>query len=258
VTRPTAPLLPAGFVAHGAPFLAVNAARGAPLRAWAASLPRPRAFLFVSAHFERAPLTIGAETARELLYDFTGFPPELYRVRYPAPGAPELAERVAALLAHLAPLRSERPLDHGVWTPLVHLAPAADVPVLELSMPRPWSARELFELGRALAPLRAEGVWILGSGNLVHNLGRLDPDEAPPPAWAVEFDAWIADVLRRRDWDALIGYRERAPALRLAHPTEEHLRPLLVAAGAGADGPVSFPVEGWEWGSLSRRCVQLG
>ena len=250
---------PVGFVAHGAPLLAADAALGEPFRRWGTALPRPSAILVISAHFERTPLTIGATETRELLYDFTGFPEELYQVRYPAPGAPGLAGRVEQLLAGREIARSDRPLDHGVWTPLVHLAPAADIPVLEISMPRTDSAQQLFETGQRLAPLRAEGVFILGSGNLVHNLGKLDWTGAgAPPAWAAEFDAWIADTLARRDWDALIAYRWQAPALQLAHPSEEHLRPVVVAAGAAADDEVRFVHEGWEYGSISRRTVQFG
>lgn len=251
--------MPAVFVAHGAPLLAIDPRRGEPLRNWSAALPRPRAILAVSAHWEDAPLRLGASEPRELVYDFTGFPDELYRVRYPCPGAAALADRVEALLSARAPVRTERGLDHGVWTPLVHLYPGADVPVLQLSMPRSDTPRALFELGRALAPLREEGVLLLGSGNLVHNLRRLDWDDrgAAPPPWAVEFDDWIGGVLQRRDWDSLVGYPERAPALALAHPTEEHLRPILVVAGAATDAAVSFPLLGWEMGSLSRRSVQL-
>jgi 4,5-DOPA dioxygenase extradiol len=252
--------MPSIFVAHGAPFLAVDPARGEPLVRWGEALPRPTAILALSAHWEEAPLTLGTTDARELLYDFSGFPEELYRVRYPAPGAPWLARRVLELLGGRTVQGGDRGLDHGVWTPLVHLYPRADVPVLQLSMPHSDSAAELFELGRALAPLRELGVLILGSGNLVHNLRRVDwhGRNAPPPPWAAAFDAWIADVLSRRDWDALQDYRERAPQLALAHPTEDHLRPVLVAAGAAADEPVRFTLEGWEMGSLSRRSVQFG
>jgi 4,5-DOPA dioxygenase extradiol len=127
-------------------------------------------------------------------------------------------------------------------------------------MPGTDSPAELLELGKALAPLRDEGVLVLGSGNLVHNLRRLDWGDggAPPQPWASAFDAWIADVLSRRDWAALVDYRSRAPQLALAHPSEEHLRPVLVAAGAAAEEPVRFTLEGWEMGSLSRRSVQFG
>lgn len=250
---------PVIFVPHGAPFLAVDAKLGAPLAAWAKALPRPLAILAVSAHWEDAPLTLGATEPRDLVYDFWGFPDELYRVRYPAPAAPGLADRVVALLAGHDVRRSNRGLDHGVWTPLVHLFPAADVPVLQLSMPRPAVPAELFAIGKALAPLRDEGVLILGSGNLVHNLRRVVWEgEAEPEPWAAAFDGWIGDVLARRDWDALIDYSQRAPDLRIAHPSEEHLRPILVAAGAAAESAVSFPFTGWEMGNISRRAVQFG
>jgi 4,5-DOPA dioxygenase extradiol len=250
---------PVGFVAHGAPLLALNQSLGDPFRRWGESLPRPRAFLVVSAHFEQSPLTIGTTEPRELLYDFSGFPDALYRVRYSPPGAPRLADRVSQLLEGHEIHRSDRPLDHGVWTPLVHIAPDASVPVLEISMPRDYSAQDLFRTGRQLAALRDEGVWILASGNIVHNLGRLDWSGAgATPSWAAEFDAWSATVLARQDWDALIDYDNRAPALSLAHPSEEHFRPLLVAAGAAADDRVTFVFEGWEYGSISRRTVQFG
>jgi 4,5-DOPA dioxygenase extradiol len=252
-------VLPAIFVAHGAPLLAVDPVRGEPLRRWGSALPRPKAILGISAHWEASPLSLSALTARDLEYDFWGFPEELYKVRYPAPPAPALAERVAGLLAPRQVLRTDRGIDHGVWTPLVHMFPKADVPVLQLSMPLSLDAAALFAVGKALRPLRDEGVLLLGSGNLVHNLRQVDWDEDDPPQfWAAEFDAWIGNVLMRRDWDALLDYRKRAPQLRMAHPTEEHFRPVLVVAGAADDASVSFPLIGWEMGSVSRRSVQFG
>jgi 4,5-DOPA dioxygenase extradiol len=251
--------IPSLFLGHGAPLLALDASLGEPLRRLGERLPRPRGILAVSAHWEESPLTLGTTEARELIYDFSGFPEALYRVRYPAPGAPWLADRVFALLKDRAPRRSQRGLDHGVWTPLVHLYPSADVPLLQISMPRSDSPADLFELGRALAPLRDEGVLILGTGNVTHNLRKLDWQEhAATPQWAKEFDLWISEVLTHRDREALVDYQRRAPHLALAQPTDDHLRPLLVAAGAGSDEPVSFPIEGWEYGSLSRRSVQFG
>ncbi|HVJ09552.1 MAG TPA: class III extradiol ring-cleavage dioxygenase [Acidisarcina sp.] len=252
-------LFPVGFVAHGAPTLAIDPERGAPFRSWGAALPQPKAILVISAHFERAPLTIGVTEQAPLVYDFSGFPPELYCVQYAAPGAPELAQRVLALLSGHEIHESNRGLDHGVWTPLVHMAPAADIPVLEISMPYNYSPAQLFQVGQALAPLRKEGIFILGSGNLVHNLRLVDFYElSGPPPWAREFDAWVREVLLRRDWDSLMQYPTLGPAIHIAHPTAEHLRPLLVAAGAAADDDVRFVLEGWEYGSLSRRTVQFG
>lgn len=253
--------MPVGFVAHGAPTLALDPTRGADFRRWGEQLPHPTAVLVVSAHWEGQPVAIGTTERRALLYDFQGFPDDLYRVEYPAPGAPELASRVEALLGRATRRVPTRALDHGVWVPLVHLLPAADVPVLQISMPSALGARELFALGQRLAPLRDEGVLVLGSGNITHNLRRLDwQGTGATPAWASDFDGWVADVLVRHDFDALVDYAHKAPALRDNHPTEEHLQPLLVTAGAASQGtqPTSFPVQGFEYGSLSRRSVQIG
>jgi 4,5-DOPA dioxygenase extradiol len=261
--KPSGSRLPTVFVAHGSPTLALDAAKGADFRRWGRELASASAVLVISAHWEAAPITLGSSVARDLIYDFYGFPRELYQVRYPCPGAPELGKRVEVLLAGSGqPFRRDesRGLDHGAWVPLVHLFPNADVPVMQISMPSSLGARALFDLGRALAPLRDEGVLLVGSGNLTHNLRRVDwSPGAVTPAWASEFDSWIADVLTRRDFDALVDYAHHAPALHEAHPTEEHLQPVLVAAGAasGSGGGASFPVQGFEYGSISRRSVQL-
>ncbi len=255
--------MPVAFVAHGAPTLATDTAKGAELAAWAASMPKPRAILVVSAHWQQSPPCLGTQRTRELIYDFHGFPQALYQLRYPAPGSPELAAEVKALLDEQGIPWSEDPgrgLDHGVWVPLLHMQPQADVPVLQISQPAASSAREFFELGRALAPLRERGVLILGSGVLTHNLRALDwQGRASPPQWAQAFDEWCRSTLAEFDVDALLAYRTRAPHAREAHPTDEHFTPLLVAAGAASIHcrSVLFPVEGFEYGSLSRRCVQF-
>ncbi len=256
--EPSPPMTtPALFVAHGAPTLALDPVAGADFARWGQALPRPEAVLVLSAHWESAPPTIGATSTRPLVYDFYGFPPPLYEVRYPAPGAPALAERLAGLLPELR-RQPERGLDHGAWVPLVHLWPDADVPVLQLSLPSELGPRALIELGRRLAPLRREGVLLIGSGNLTHNLRRLGfGSSAAPEGWASEFDAWCADALARHDLDALADWG-RAPGARLSHPTAEHFLPLLVTAGAAADDPVRFPISGFEHQNLSRRSVQLG
>ena len=196
---------------------------------------------------------------RELMYDFYGFPQELYELEYPSPGAPDLLKRLASLLPGGVE-QEERPLDHGVWVPLLHMAPAADTPVLQLSLPSSEGPEGLFELGRQLAPLRDEGVFILGSGNIVHNLRQLGRDGGTTPAWATEFDQWAAEALTRGNFDALVDYRQKSPGLRQAHPTEEHFQPLLVAAGAASTSgdDATFTVDGFEYGSISRRCVQFG
>ncbi len=254
-----APRMPVAFVGHGAPTAAVDPVKSAPWTAWGRALPRPTAVLVVSAHWEGAPVRIGATRALPLIYDFSGFPDALYALRYPAPGAPALADRVEALLGTGTRRAPDRGLDHGAWVPLLHLLPAADVPVLQVTLPMALGPDGVFDLGRRLAPLRDEGVLVLGSGNVTHNLRAIAPDGSPPQAFAREFDHWTAEVTTRRDWDTLRAYREKAPALRQNHPREEHWLPLLFAAGAAADDDrVSYPVEGFEYGNLSRRSVQIG
>jgi 4,5-DOPA dioxygenase extradiol len=249
--------LPILFVSHGAPTLALDARAGADFVRLGGALPRPKAVLVVSAHWLDAPATIGTRTQRELMYDFGGFAPELYRVRYDAPAAPALADE---LLRRVPTLRrdDERPWDHGVWVPLVHMYAKADVPVLQLAMPWRWTPKQMFELGRALAPLRDDGVLVLASGGMVHNLGRIDWDGGKPPAWASNFEGWVREKLAANDIDALLAYREKAPDLKLAHPTDDHFVPLLVALGAGTGAKVTFPIDGFEYGSLSRCAVRFG
>ncbi len=209
------------------------------------------------------PLTIGATTPVPLVYDFSGFPDRFYQSTYPAPGAPAVAALVRELLAASGRAVAEAPtrgLDHGAYVPLMCMYPAADVPVLQVSMPG-LDARALFEVGRVLAPLRREGVLIIGSGFLTHNM-RYAFMKGDRPAWATEFDAWAGDALLRRDAGALIEFRQRAPGAKLALPTWEHYAPVLVSAGAAADDDtarVTFPITGW-WmdGAFTKRSVQLG
>ena len=259
-TRPAAARMPVGFVSHGAPTLALDEVKGADLRRWASAMPKPSAVLVVSAHWQERGAVLGATRTVPLMYDFGGFPDELYRVTYEAPGAPDLAARVAALLAPTTPAqqRPDRALDHGAWVPLVHMYPSHDVPVLQLSLPA-LAPRALVAFGRALAPLRDEGVLVLGSGSMTHNLRRVGAEGQPPPAWAAEFDAWATEAIGRLDEDALSDYRARAPGASMSHPSEEHYLPLLVALGASeGTGRVGFPITGFEYGSLSRRSVQIG
>jgi 4,5-DOPA dioxygenase extradiol len=249
------------FVSHGAPTLALDQERGEGLREWAESLERPRAVLVVSAHWEAKVPTRGATRTLPLVHDFSGFPDALCRIAYPAPGAPDLADRVQSLLGDGFDRDPRRGLDHGVWVPLLHMYPAADVPVLQLSLVRGASPKKLFALGQKLAPLRNEGVLVFGSGGMVHNLRELDPSPAAAtPYWANEFDAWVANTLAEGDTEGLLEYRSRAPEAQRAHPTPEHINPLFVAAGAASLGEhaVGFPIRGFEMGSLSRRCVQFG
>lgn len=252
---------PAIFLAHGAPPLLDDAGWVRELNDWAARLPRPKAVLMLSAHWEERPVTIGATRTVPLIYDFGGFAPHHYQQKYAAPGAPELAARVRALLSPSQKVADdpERGLDHGAYVPLVAMYPEADVPVLQVSLPSE-NPRELFDLGRALRPLRDEGVLIIGSGFITHNLRTLDwGGTAPPPAWATEFDAWTAEALGRKDVDALLDYRRKGPASQIALPTQEHFVPLLVSLGAAGDSDtVAFPISGFWMSSLTRRSVQFG
>jgi 4,5-DOPA dioxygenase extradiol len=231
---PTAPgaKMPVIFAAHGAPVLLDDATWMAELAAWARAMPRPSAILVISAHWDQRPTTLGATRRVPLVYDFYGFPEQYYRTTYPAPGAAALATRVRELLRAGALAfddDADRGLDHGAYLPLVAMYPGADVPVLQLSMPG-LDPKALFALGRALSPLRAEGVLIFGSGFLTHNMRYAF--RSGIPSWAHEFDDWAKDALARFDVDALLDFRERAPGVRQALPTWEHYAPVLIAAGA--------------------------
>ncbi|WP_019634223.1 dioxygenase [Actinomadura atramentaria] len=249
--------MPVLYLSHGAPPLADDAVWTRELAAWSAELPRPSSILVVSAHWEDAPTTVSATRAVPLVYDFWGFPEHYYRVRYDAPGAPGLADEVAALVPGLR--RDEtRGLDHGAYVPLVEMFPAADVPVLQLSMPT-LDPERLFALGRSLAPLRDQGVLIVGSGFTTHNLRGLDPDPAaPPPAWSAEFDAWTERAVTGGDVDAVLDFRRKAPAAHLAHPRTEHFAPLFVTLGATADASATprTTVDGF-WHGLAKRSFQF-
>lgn len=253
--------MPTVFAAHGAPILLDDSEWMGELASWAGAMPRPKGILMVSAHWEEAPATLGATTPVPLLHDFYGFPDRYYQTKYPAPGAPALAARVRELLRQKQIAVADDPtrgLDHGAYVPLVAMYPTADVPVLQVSMPGR-DAGAMFALGRALAPLRDEGVLVFGSGFLTHNMRYAF--KRGIPAWASEFDAWVADAITRFDVDALIDFQIRAPAAGMALPTWEHYAPLLVAAGAAADATprVTYPVTGW-WmdGPFTRRSVQFG
>ena len=251
--------MPVLFQAHGAPMLLDDAQWVRELADWGKALPRPRAIVVTSAHWEAKPLSIGATRPLPLIYDFSGFPEKFYRLQYPSPGAPEVAQRIRALLgaANITVVdEPERGLDHGAYVPLMCMYPEAEIPVLQISLPSQNPA-ELFAVGQALAPLRGEGVLIIGSGFLTHNLRALGLRETP--AWASDFDAWSADVLVRRDFDALLDYKARAPGVRESLPTHEHFVPVIVAAGAATHDAVAFPITGFWWnGAMTRRSAQFG
>ena len=252
--------MPVIFAAHGAPILLDDADWMGELASWAKAMPKPKSILMISAHWEERPTTLGATRTVPLVYDFYWFPERYYQTRYPAPGAPDLAGRVRDLLraGEMATAEDpERGLDHGAYVPLVPMFREADVPVLQVSMPG-LDARELFALGRALAPLREEEVLIFGSGFLTHNMRYAF--RPGTPEWAREFESWAEGALSRFDVDALVDFQTRAPSARMALPTWEHYAPVLVAAGAAADGQphVTFPITGW-WmnGAFTKRSVQF-
>jgi 4,5-DOPA dioxygenase extradiol len=249
--------MPVIFIDHGSPMDALaDNAHTRSLRAWGKSLPRPRAVLSVSAHWYVDGVKVLSAPNPETIHDFNGFPDELYQVRYSAPGHPELAAETRLLLDEAgARLSEDWGLDHGTWSPLRHLFPRADVPVFQVSVDRRRAAREHLELGRLLKPLRERGVLIMGSGNIVHNLARLGPEDAPVYSWARDFDAKVREALLRDDRETLLAGAAPSPAV----PTPDHYLPLLSALGAAEPGePVTLPAEGFAHGSISRRAVQWG
>ena len=264
-TQETTTPLPAWFLAHGSPMLAIQdtAFTQALARLWA-GMPVPSAIVVISAHWQtRGGLRVTSSLRPETVHDFGGFDRSLYAISYPAPGAPDLAGQVAHLVAEAGfdvRLDPSRGLDHGVWVPLRRAFPEASVPVIQLSLPFPARPAELLRLGRALAPLRQRGVLLVGSGGIVHNLRTvtLEEDEAPTPDWARAFDAWVRDRLAKLDLEALADYAGRAPHVALAVPTSEHFEPLFVVLGTvGAHDRVVTLFEGFQHGSLSLHSVAL-
>ncbi|HJQ23954.1 MAG TPA: 4,5-DOPA dioxygenase extradiol [Blastocatellia bacterium] len=255
--------MPAIFFGHGNPMNALL--KNEYSAAWAqigASLPRPRAVLCVSAHWYQPGTAVTANQQPRTIHDFGGFPRALYEVNYPAPGDPELAHRVAELLAPVPVQLDQRwGLDHGAWSVLCHVFPEADVPVVQLSLDETQAAAYHYELAARLAPLRDEGVLVLGSGNLVHNLhayawGRHGVE---PFDWAVRFERQARALLLEGDHAPLINYETMGRDALLAAPTPDHYLPLLyVIALRRADEPVTFPVEGVDGGSVSMLAVRIG
>jgi 4,5-DOPA dioxygenase extradiol len=257
-------ITPAVFVSHGAPTTALDPDCAKVFAAWAGSRPRPRAAVVLSAHAERdGPVRVNSALRPEMAYDFHGFEPSLYALRYPAPGSPALAAGIVTGLKEAgidALLDRTSSWDHGVWVPLRLLFPAADVPVVALSLPVPRSIELLVRMGRALAPLRSSGILLLGSGGIVHNLRRLswDDPQSAPESWAQRFDAWVEERLAALDLDGLQSYREAAPQAALAVPSAEHFDPLFFVLGSrGPDDRVETIYEGFRYGTVSMRSFAL-
>jgi 4,5-DOPA dioxygenase extradiol len=256
--------LPSLFVSHGAPTFAIEPAQAGPaLNALGRELPRPRAVLVLSPHWITPDVRVATTAAPETIHDFGGFPAELYRIQYPAPGAPDVAARALDLLnadGWNATADERRGLDHGAWVPVRHLFPAADVPVLQVSMPRTLTPEGAVRLGRTLAPLAAEGVLIVGSGSITHNLYEFRQEVgAEGAAYAHEFVDWARAAVRHHDGRALVQYLESAPHAQRAHPTPDHYLPLPFAFGAAAaDAPVQVIDGGMTYGTLAMDAYLFG
>lgn len=251
---------PALYIGHGAPPLLDDPLWSSQLAAWANELERPSAILVVSAHWESAPLTIGSTSGQTpLIYDFGGFAPKYYNLQYRAPGAPDLAARIKGLMSEHVAEQPNRGLDHGAYVPLLKMFPNADIPVLQMSIPTQ-DPEKLFKIGQQLAPLRDEGVLIIGSGFLTHGLPFLRDFsiDATPPGWSVEFDLWAQEVLSRGAVDALMNYKALAPGMPYAHPTVEHFAPIFITLGAAtqADAAPDTAIDGY-WMGLSKRSFQV-
>jgi 4,5-DOPA dioxygenase extradiol len=263
VNKTTVEKMPVVFIGHGNP---MNAIRDTPftrmLRELGRRLPRPKAVLCISAHWMTEGSWITHMSNPKTIHDFYGFPKELFEVQYPAPGDPGTAERISR--------NSSEPsihldneiwgLDHGTWSVLRHIYPAADIPVLQLSLNIIEGPEFHFALGEKLKALRQQGVLIVGSGNIVHNLRRVNfDDDAPPFDWAVEFDAWVKERLENGDYRAIVREATGSNAGKLSIPTPDHWYPLLYTLGA-ADEPdgLRFEYEGIENASISMRCLSLG
>lgn len=252
------------FVSHGAPTLPFE---DVPARHFlaglAATMPRPRAIVVASAHWETRIPTVNAVARNETIHDFHGFPPELYRLAYPAPGAPDLAGRVVDLLAAAglpAAIDTTRGLDHGAWVPLMLAWPDAGIPVIQLSLQTHLGAAHHLALGRALAPLAHEGVLIVGSGSLTHDLSSWREQQGKPePAWVTAFADWCAEAMQGQRTADLLAWRTLAPHAARNHPTEEHLLPLFVAMGAaGPEAPAERLHASTTWSILRMDAFAFG
>jgi len=255
-------MFPSLFISHGSPMLALQPGESGPaLARLAAEMPRPRAIVMVSAHWESHELLVNGNPQPETWHDFGGFAAELFAVQYPAPGLPDLTREVVELLAASdlpARIDSRRPFDHGVWVPLSLMYPQADIPVVQISLPSRQGPELQTRVGKALAGLRAEGVVIIGSGSITHNLGELNwnGDSARVEPWAQAFRDWMIDKLASDDESALHQYRSLAPHAVRAHPSDEHLLPLYFARGAG--GEFSIAHQGFTMGALGMDIYRFG
>ena len=236
-------VVPALYVSHGAPLFAVDAgATGPALTRWGqglrAQFPALRGVVIMSPHWMARTAQVMTGPQPATWHDFGGFPPALYQLQYPAPGAPALAQEVLALLQAAgvaAQGDAGRPFDHGAWVPLMHLFPEADLPVVQVALPVRAGPAEVYAMGAALRDLRSQGVLVMGSGSMTHNLAEFFGGEREPAPYVLEFSRWIESALERGDLKALLNYRSQAPHAERAHPTEDHFLPLFFALGAAGD-----------------------
>ncbi|QVW21755.1 dioxygenase [Pseudomonas hormoni] len=255
-------MLPSLYISHGSPMLALEpGASGPALVRLAAELPKPRAIVIVSAHWESNELLVSGNPQPETWHDFGGFPKALFEVQYPAPGDPQLAAEVVEWLKRSdlpARIDTKRPFDHGVWVPLSLMYPQADIPVVQVSLPTRGGPALQTRVGRALGSLREQGVLLIGSGSITHNLRELDwhagPESVEP--WAREFRDWMIEKLEANDEAALHDYRQQAPNAVRNHPSDEHLLPLYFARGAG--GTFSVSHKGFTMGALGMDIYRFG
>jgi 4,5-DOPA dioxygenase extradiol len=254
---------PAVFVSHGSPMTALDKGPYAEALAAFGKSVEPKAILVVSAHWQEPGIRIASAERPGLIYDFGGFPRELYELKYAAPGSPELAAELGETLRSSgfeATADPERGWDHGVWAPLRLMFPEARIPVVQISLPMRWSPQELYRVGEALSGFRRKGVLTLGSGGIVHNLRLMNwaEKDAPVDAWAREFEHWVQDAVARHDLAALFGYAKLAPEAARAVPTPEHFIPLFPVLGAAGEYQKVVPIfEGVEYGNMSMYSFQL-
>ena len=253
--------MPALFISHGAPPLFDDGAWMKSLLKWTTSLPKPTAIVMISAHWESAPIAISSSSASTpLVYDFGGFDPRYFNMKYETPDASTIAKLVNDVLPDNAPIHEHksRGLDHGAWVPLKAMYPLGDVPVIQLSLPTARPDR-LRELGNRLRPLREQGVLIVGSGFWTHGLPYLTGDMihlGKVPAWSSDFDSWAWDATQRLDFDTLADYKD-APGMPYAHPSAEHFTPIFVVMGAASENALpKLTIEGYMWG-LSKKSFQI-
>ncbi|MEP7352469.1 MAG: 4,5-DOPA dioxygenase extradiol [Acidobacteriota bacterium] len=256
------PIQPVLFFGHGSPMTTLTSNRYTD--AWKTigqTIVQPKAILCISAHWYVSGSAVTVSTAPETIHDFGGFPQALYNIHYPALGSPALARRVQALLSPLkVDLSTQWGLDHGTWSVLRHTHPAADIPVVQLSIDGMKPAMYHYEIGKRLAPLREDGVLIIGSGNLVHNLWAYSRDPgAKAFDWATRFDAQARELLRAGQFEALVHYEKLGKDAELSIPTPDHYLPLLYVLGAAdKHEPIQFPVEGIDGASVSMLTVLIG